>query len=313
MVDYFGPYSVRGEVQKRISGKAWGVIFTCLSSRAVFIESVYDYGTSSFLIALSKFASVRGYPSVMFSDPGSNLECASKELQIQWNKMWEEEEERITSDSAKKGLEWRFSAPDSAWKNGAVESMVKICKKAIHFSMNEQRLSPSEFSCLLYEISNLMNERPLGTLPGSDSEISILTPNSLLLGRSTAHNPGGWQPNAGNLKRYHHVQQVLQCFWSQMMKLGSSKLFRDHKWQEVKRNLQPGDVVQVYDDNAIKGDYRLARIKEVFPDANGHVRKALVTYATYKIGEKTGGVYTGSTKQEVIRPVQRLSLLLPVD
>ena len=35
MVDLFGPYVVRGEVQKRASGKACGVIFTDLVSRAV--------------------------------------------------------------------------------------------------------------------------------------------------------------------------------------------------------------------------------------------------------------------------------------
>ena len=33
-VDYFGPYSIKGEVQQRIRGKGYGVIFTCLFSRA---------------------------------------------------------------------------------------------------------------------------------------------------------------------------------------------------------------------------------------------------------------------------------------
>ena len=313
MVDYFGPYGVRGEVQKRITGKAWGVIFTCLTSRAVFIEAVYDYGTDAFMAALTKFASVRGYPSIMFSDPGSNLECASKELQNQWELMWSESAETITSTSAEKGLEWKFSPPDSPWRNGAVESMVKICKKAIRFSMNEQRLSPSEFSCVLYEVANLMNERPLGTIPGSDSEISILTPNSLLMGRSTARNPGGWQPSTGQLERYRLIQQIVKCFWSQWIKTVAPSLIRDPKWQNERENLKPGDVVLIFEDSPIKGDYRLARVKEVYPDAKGLVRKALVTYATYKIGEKTGGAYTGSTKQEVIRSVQTLCLLHSVD
>ena len=35
MLDLFGPYAVRGEIQKRTSGKAYGVIFTDLVSRAV--------------------------------------------------------------------------------------------------------------------------------------------------------------------------------------------------------------------------------------------------------------------------------------
>jgi hypothetical protein len=55
MVDLFVPYVVRGEVQKRPSGKAYGVIFTDLVSRTVHIEAVYGYDTSSFLLGLNSF------------------------------------------------------------------------------------------------------------------------------------------------------------------------------------------------------------------------------------------------------------------
>ena len=80
MIDLFGPYAVRGEVQKRTSGKAYGVIFTDLVSRAVHIEAVYGYDTPSFLLALSRFASVRGWPQFIYSDPGSQLIGAEKEV-----------------------------------------------------------------------------------------------------------------------------------------------------------------------------------------------------------------------------------------
>ena len=59
MLDLFGPYTVRGEVQKRTSGKAYGVMFTDLAMRAVHIEVVFGYDTSNFLMALSRFASLR--------------------------------------------------------------------------------------------------------------------------------------------------------------------------------------------------------------------------------------------------------------
>ncbi|CAB4018941.1 Hypothetical predicted protein [Paramuricea clavata] len=59
MIDLFGPYSVRGEVQKRTSGKAYRVIFTDLVKRAVHIEAVFGYDAESFLMALSGFVSVR--------------------------------------------------------------------------------------------------------------------------------------------------------------------------------------------------------------------------------------------------------------
>ena len=31
-IDYFGPFEIKGEVQRRIRGKAYGVIFTCFAS-----------------------------------------------------------------------------------------------------------------------------------------------------------------------------------------------------------------------------------------------------------------------------------------
>ena len=48
-VEYFGPFIIRGEVQKRTRGKAYGVILTCLNSRAVHIDIAPDYSTDTFL------------------------------------------------------------------------------------------------------------------------------------------------------------------------------------------------------------------------------------------------------------------------
>ena len=315
MVDYFGPYKVRGEVQKRISGKAYGVLFTDLVSRAVFIEAVFDYSASSFLMALSKFASVRGYPKVIYSDGDTKLTCVSRELEEQWSAMWEKEGDRIRNESAAKGLEWRFSSADSPWQNGAVESLVKSVKKAIHFSIHEQRLSPTEFSCVMYEVANAVNERPIGAFTSSDSELSILTPNSLLLGRSQAKNPSGWQPDVDTslLRRYHLIQEISNMFWKQWIRTYAPTLMVDNKWQtEPSRELRVGDVVQVLDDSAIKAEYRLAVVREVYPGADGRVRKVMIVYKHYKV-QDTAVEYTGSTEQKVIRPVQRLVLIVPSD
>lgn len=308
MIDYFGPYAVRGDVQKRISGKAWGIIFTDLVSRAVFIEGVFEYTTDAFLLALSKFASCRGYPEVIYSDPGSNLVGASRELADQWGRMWQEDGDRISTHSAERGLRWVFSTADSPWQNGAVEALVKSCKKAISFSMNDRRLSPFEFSCMLYSVANLINERPIGTLPGVDSELNIITPNSLLLGRSTARNPGGWEPVTTVLKRFHLIQEVAQAFWKQWTKTVAPGLITSAKWQVKERNLQVGDVVLISHEGAIKGEYRLGVVKAVFPDTAGVVRKVAVMYKHHSMKDKR----LLSREQVVTRPVQRLSLVAPI-
>ena len=37
-VDLFGPFITRKEVQKRVRGKAYGVLFNCMTTRAVHVD-----------------------------------------------------------------------------------------------------------------------------------------------------------------------------------------------------------------------------------------------------------------------------------
>ena len=167
---------------------------------------------------------------------------------------------------------------------------------------------------LCYEVSNLLNERPVGSLPSADSEVNILTPNSLLLGRATAVNPRGWQPCAtGNIvTRYHLVQAVTDEFWKKWTELFAPTLVVHRKWNTAYRNLRPGDIVIVADRNTLRGEYRLAEVREVFPGADGKVRKVTLRYKTYKVGEKPQK-YSGAKDTTVSRSVHCLALLVPVD
>ena len=79
-VDYFGPFTIRGEVQKRVRGKCFAVIFTCMVSRAVYVDLSQDYSTDKLLMTLRRFASCCGWPNIIFSDQGSQLVGASNEL-----------------------------------------------------------------------------------------------------------------------------------------------------------------------------------------------------------------------------------------
>ena len=62
-LDFFGPFKVKDEVKKRMTGKAYGLIFNCLATRAVHIDVSPDYSTEKFLMVLQRFISIRGYPS----------------------------------------------------------------------------------------------------------------------------------------------------------------------------------------------------------------------------------------------------------
>jgi hypothetical protein len=208
-----------------------------------------------------------------------------------------------------------FGSADSPWHQGAVESLVKAAKRAIVYAVGKRRLTVPEFLTVCTETANLLNERPIGTLPSSDSDLNVLTPNSLLLGRSTAKNPCKWQPftySKHPATRYHLVQAAVEDFWEKWVQLYAPTLIVCRKWHVNTRNLRPGDVVIVADKNVMRGNYRLGMIQEVFLDEDRKVRRVLVKYKNVHIG-KDRSCYGISEAVTVSRSVQRLALLVPVE
>ena len=53
-IDLFGPFKVRDEIKKRAVGKAYGVIFTCLATRAVYVDLAPDYSTEKLFNGVEK-------------------------------------------------------------------------------------------------------------------------------------------------------------------------------------------------------------------------------------------------------------------
>ena len=79
-IDFFGPFVIMGEVQKRTRGKCHGVIFSCMTTRGVFVDISKDYSTDAFLQVLRRCTGIRSWPRKLYSDNGSQLVAASKEL-----------------------------------------------------------------------------------------------------------------------------------------------------------------------------------------------------------------------------------------
>ena len=126
MIDLLGPFPVRGEVQKRTTGKCYFVLFTDMTSRAVHIECVFGYDTSHFLLAFSSFVHIRGWPTVIYSDPGSQLVGAERELQQAWNEM---DNERLIKEGGQSGTRWIFGPADSPFAPGCCGVTCQNCQE----------------------------------------------------------------------------------------------------------------------------------------------------------------------------------------
>ena len=187
-LDLFGPFAIRGTTNKRSRSKGYGVIITCLLSRSVHLELVPDYGTESFLLSIRRFASIRGCPIKIWSDRGSQLRAANKEMK---QAIISQDEDALKEFGCANSIDWEFTAPDAPWQNGCAESLVKSAKKAISIAVGAQVLTFSEMQTVLYEAANLLNERPIGRIPSAAEDGPYLCPNDLLLGRSTRQISGG--------------------------------------------------------------------------------------------------------------------------
>ena len=81
-VDLFKPFEVK---QGRSLRKRYGVVFVCLAIKAVHIEIVHSMDTDAFLNAMQRFMCRRGQPTEIWSDNGSNLVGANRELRSSMN------------------------------------------------------------------------------------------------------------------------------------------------------------------------------------------------------------------------------------
>ena len=173
-------------------------------------------------------------------------------------------------------------------------------------------MSYDELQTVFYEAAEIVNERPLAIQVSDDSKINYLCANQLLLGRASPRiQSGPFEFSKHPLKRFKLVQEIVDQFWVEWQKLTFPKLVVRGKWHTESRNLQINDVVLVRDENALRSEYRMALVSDVFPDKFGKVRKVEVMYKN--IGTEPVKVYKGKPGTTLKRDVRSLVLLLPVE
>ena len=76
-MDVFGPFYIK---ERRNELKRWGMLFTCLASHAIHLETLNAMTTDSFLNTLRRFISRRGKVREVRCDQGTSFVGAKNEL-----------------------------------------------------------------------------------------------------------------------------------------------------------------------------------------------------------------------------------------
>ncbi|KAK3754726.1 hypothetical protein QZH41_007045 [Actinostola sp. cb2023] len=104
-VDYFGPFVIK---ERRSELKRYGVLFTCLASRGVHLETANSLDTSSFINALKRFLARRGPVRQIRCDQGTNFVGARNELKAALTEM---DEIRVSEYLLEQGFNTKQSRP----------------------------------------------------------------------------------------------------------------------------------------------------------------------------------------------------------
>ena len=127
--------------------------------------------------------------------------------------------ETLCSYSVNHGTTWKFSPASVPWYNGHVEALVKSVKKCLNSTIREQVLSFSEIQTVMFEVAQIVNQRPIGAHPSSPEDGSYICPNDLILGRASSDVPQGpFMSRVSDKFRFDHLQNVVEEYWKKWSK-----------------------------------------------------------------------------------------------
>lgn len=305
-MDCFGPFIIK---RYRKEHKRYGLIFTCLYSRAVHIEMLEDLSTDSFINALRCFISLRGAVHKLYCDQGRNFVGAKNELSEALKQC---DYQALENFLAEKQCEFVFNAPSASHAGGVWERQIRTIRNVLNATLAQSvgRLDDASLRTLLYEAMAIVNSRPL-SIDGINDPKSIepLTPNHLILMKSklALPPPGKFvKEDVYGTKRWRRVQYLIEQFWGRWKSGYLSNISLRQKWHSPQRNLQVNDVVIIKEEILPRNQWQLARVVETTVDSDGLVRRVKV-----QVGVPKSLKTKSPSKPSIIeRPIQKLVLLL---
>ena len=118
-MDCFGPFTTK---DGRKEHNRYGLLFTCLSSRAIHIEMLPDMTTDSFILGLRCFIAIRGAVSIIRCDQGTNFVGANNEFKASMKQL---DTAKLSSYLAKKQCQFIFNAPSASHCGGIWERQIR--------------------------------------------------------------------------------------------------------------------------------------------------------------------------------------------
>ncbi|XP_035204599.1 uncharacterized protein LOC118179536 [Stegodyphus dumicola] len=191
--------------------KAYIVIFTCATTRAIHLELVSDLRTDVFLLALQRFVSRRSLPHTVYTDNAITFCAADKELKLLWDTISSAKAQQFY---AHHNIKWKFIAPRAAWWGGWWERMIGSIKRCLRKTLGKALLDDARLITVLCDIEAALNSRPIVHEYGiKDDSEEALTPSHFLIGKKLTIIPSSPTNPETNLNHmWKNRQHLMDSF-----------------------------------------------------------------------------------------------------
>ncbi|XP_030844157.1 uncharacterized protein LOC100890944 [Strongylocentrotus purpuratus] len=307
-MDVFGPWVIK-EGRKEL--KRYGLLFSCMVSRAVHIETLNSMTTDSFINALRRFLSIRGPVRQLRSDRGTIFIGAEAELGEGSNTHQDKIQEFLLRKDCDY-IHFKFNVPSASHMGGVWERQIRSIRRVLETLLYEagQQLDDESLRTLMNEAAAIVNSRPLTVDNLNDpTHPEPLTPNHLLTMKTNVllPPPGHFQrEDLYSRKRWRRVQHLANEFWKRWKREFLQSLQSRQKWTCPQRETRIGDVVIMKDDNP-RNQWTLARVVDVYPSSDNHVRKVKLVMGDPKINSRGKRIFQ---QRYFERPIHKLILLV---
>lgn len=214
-MDAFGPFIIK-EGRKEL--KRWGLIFTCMASRAIHLETLNGMTTDSFVNALRRFIARRGKVREIRSDQGTNFVGAKNELAAALQELQEPIKQFLSSQDCDL-IHFKMNVPHASHMGGIWERQIRTTRSVLTSLLSDHgtQLDDEALRTLMTEAENIVNSRPLTVENLADPlGAEPLTPNHLLTFKTQVVLPPPGKFESADLysrKRWRRVQYLANQFW----------------------------------------------------------------------------------------------------
>ena len=159
-IDMFGPFLVRDGCKQR---KYYGAMFTCMSSRALHIETTNSMSTDSFILALRRLINWRGNVRMIHTDHGANFVGADIELGKAFNEMNHTKINNFLMELGGEWITWHWNSPMASNMGGVQEHQICSARNILNLLLrtNEESINDESLRTWLVEAEGILNSRPI--------------------------------------------------------------------------------------------------------------------------------------------------------